>query len=429
MIRLLGTFLIALMMLAFGIGCKPQPAKAPDGKIEIEFWTLQLMDFKDLLGDMFAEYEKAHPNVRIKWVDVPFSEGEKRTLTVMMSDDVPDVVNLNPDFSAILASRNALLNLNEWVTSEQRESYLPVAWQTATLKQSGKQNTFGFPWYITSSVTLYNTQLLKKAGLSQPPGSYKDIIDAAVALKKSANVYALMPVIAERGNFLKELKKNGVRLYDDTGRAVFAREGSPLLQRFVELYKRDLIPAETLTESHRAAVDRYQSGTLAMLLSGANFLNIVKENAPVVFKETQVAPQFPKNSLYKDFSMMILVVPKKSKHPKEAVDFALFVTNKLNQLKLAQAAPVLPSVNAALEDSYFQKSKSADIIERARSISAGQLLSAKEAYQIQPGQQEINAVVDHHVQLALLGKLLPAEALLKAEKAVNDIIESNRSGL
>ena len=421
-------FILATLMIVTGIGCSQTTPKESNGKIELEFWTLQMLEFKDLINGMITDYEKTHPNVHVTWIDVPFSEGEKRTLTVMMSDHVPDVINLNPDFSAILASRNALLNMNDWLTPDQKQVYLPIAWQTTTLVNNDHRApafTFGLPWYITSSVTLYNAKLLSQAGYSTPPADYAQLAKAAKALKKQ-NVYALMPAIAESGNFLKELKKSGVRLYDDHGNAVFAQAGIPLLQQYCELYRDNLIPPEALTESHRAAVDRYQSGSLAMLLTGANFLNIVQENAPQIFKDTQVAPQFPQHSAYKDFSLMILIIPKKSAHPKEAVDFARFITNDINQLKLAQLAPVLPSTTAALKNPYFNQPHSSDSIARARSISAAQLLAATEAYQIRPGQHEINDAVDYDVQMAMLGKLSPAEALAKAQKAVNDALASNR---
>ena len=41
-------------------------------------------------------YENNHPNIQIKWVDVPFSEGEKRTLAAVMTDNPPDLINLKP---------------------------------------------------------------------------------------------------------------------------------------------------------------------------------------------------------------------------------------------------------------------------------------------------------------------------------------------
>ena len=62
-------------------------------------------DYSGYMYKVIRTYEKEHPNVRIKWVDVPFSEGEKRTLAAVMTDNPPDLINLNPDFSAILAQK------------------------------------------------------------------------------------------------------------------------------------------------------------------------------------------------------------------------------------------------------------------------------------------------------------------------------------
>jgi putative chitobiose transport system substrate-binding protein len=394
------------------------------GPITLEFWTLQMDTFADTLKPMFAAYERSHPNVRIQWVDVPFSEGPKRTLTAIMSDQVPDVVNLNPDFSAVLASRGALIDMNAALPENVRQSYLPVAWEGATLKQpGGKSIAFGLPWYVTSSVTLYNKGILKKAGLGGPPKTFAELPDFARTVKEKTGVYGLMPVIAESGNFLKELKKVGVPLYDAQGRAVFATDRAiEYLAHFVEMYKEGWVPAEAITESHQAAVGRYQAGTLAMFLIGPNFLKIVKENAPEIYAHTDVAPQFPQDAAYKDFSLMVLVVPRKSAHPKEAADFAAFITNAQNQLALAQAAPVLPSVTRALKEPYFQESGSADLMDRGRSVSAKQLLSATEAYQILPAQNAINEIVDHYVQLAMLEKLPPTDALRQAQHDVNALL-------
>ena len=51
--------------------------------------------------------------MHIKWVDVPFSEGEKRTLAAVMTDNPPDLINLNPDFSALLAQKGTLEEIDE----------------------------------------------------------------------------------------------------------------------------------------------------------------------------------------------------------------------------------------------------------------------------------------------------------------------------
>lgn len=65
---------------------------------EVVFWTLQMNDFAPYINGVISDFEKENPDIKIKWVDVPFSEGEKRTLASVLSDNPPDLVNLNPDF-------------------------------------------------------------------------------------------------------------------------------------------------------------------------------------------------------------------------------------------------------------------------------------------------------------------------------------------
>lgn len=398
-----------------------------NGDITLEFWTLQLDAFEGVLKPMFREYERQHPGVRIHWVDIPFSEGTKRTLTAMMSAETPDVVNLNPDFSAVLASRQALTDMNRAISPAVKASYLPAAWEAVSLYRVGKDPVaFGLPWYVTSSITLYNEAILRRAGLNAPPDNWAEMPGFVKRIREQTGMYGLMPTLSESGNFLKELQKSGVPLYDAQGRASFATPAAIAhLTRMVSLYQEGAFPAEALTESHQAAIARYQAGTLAMLVIGPNFLKIVEQNAPAVYWETRIAPQFPSDAPYKDFALMLLAVPRKSTHPVEAVRFTEFITNGRNQTALAEAAPVLPSVTSALKAVDQTAQRSTNLMESARAISAEQLLRARGAYRIRPGQNTINQIVDYYIQLAMLGKYSPSEALRRAQSDINETLRAN----
>ena len=52
---------------------------------EITFWTLQMGDFAPYINEVITNYENTHSNIKIKWIEVPFSEGEKRTLASVIS--------------------------------------------------------------------------------------------------------------------------------------------------------------------------------------------------------------------------------------------------------------------------------------------------------------------------------------------------------
>ena len=52
-------------------------------------------DFAPYINGVIKDFETENPNIKIKWVDVPFSEGEKRTLASVLSDNPPDLVFFN----------------------------------------------------------------------------------------------------------------------------------------------------------------------------------------------------------------------------------------------------------------------------------------------------------------------------------------------
>ena len=141
------------------------PTKQKNNDNEVVFWTLQMNDFAPYMNKVIKEFEVQNPEIKVKWVDVPFSEGEKRTLASVLSDNPPDLINLNPDFSALLAQRGALYEIEPQYTSQFNKSIIN------SLKYNGK--LYSLPWYATSAVTISNKELLSKSG-TKLPATYED---------------------------------------------------------------------------------------------------------------------------------------------------------------------------------------------------------------------------------------------------------------
>jgi len=389
---------------------------------QIEFWTLQLSDFAPYINRIIVEYEKTHPDVKIKWVDVPFSEGEKRALVAVMSKEVPDLINMNPSFASTLASRGALVNLKPLIGKEDFDSYLKESWDASAYGD----DYFGIPWYITSSVTLYNTAILKKAGLNsgKPPRTFEDMKKISEVIKKRSGKYAFMPNLTENGKMVQIFSRYDIPIVNqDRTKAVFnTKKASEVLDFWKYLYRKDLIPPEALTEGHRASLEKYLSGENAFIFAGANFLKIIKENAPEVYKYTKAAPQITGSNGKVDFALMNLVIPLKSKHPKEAADFGLFLTNAENQLEFSKLAPVLPSNKVALNSPFFKSRKNSDEMQKARALSANQLKRAQKPVPPLPNNKELFEIIDYATQDALLNNKDSKEVLDNAVKEWDKIL-------
>lgn len=444
------TVVLAMVVSLTLMGCglsNPENATENDSKT-LTFWTLQLKDFANLIEPMLDEFEAEHPGVIVEWVDVPFSQGEKRMLTAVMSGQVPDVVNLNPEFSALLAQRGALLDMNVAASPDIKSRYVPAVWnavsttdasldaqkpastvlsQSQSALQQTSKTAVGLPWYVTSRVLVVNQKLLKQVGWSQLPKTMDDLarLMQDVSLYNQAHptqptVYAMMPPLGKSGYVLKQLFLDGVI---DDWTQLDSLEAVAWLERWVHWYQQGVLPAESATEGPQAVLDRYQSGQLILMEAGANYLTMVRDNAPGVYANTVVAKQWAPSSGRVSFSTMLLAVPAQSQYPQLATELAAFVTQGKYQLQLAKAAPVLPSVGNALNDAYFIKNLGSDDpkASEARRLSALQLSEAQKVLPNMPRQKEAFAWVDHYVQSALLGTMNTADALSAARAKLSQL--------
>ena len=379
---------IACILLVSFVYILTKPQKHNDN--EVVFWSLQMGTFDGYMKPLIAEFEKQNPDVKIKWIDVPYSEGEKRTLASILSSTPPDLVNLTPDFSSVLAQKQAL----EYIDCAKLKDYNKQI--TQSLMTDGK--CYAVPFYATSSLTFYNKDLLKKAGVKRVPVTYGELNSLAPLIKQKTGVFVTMPTLTENDTLLKILNKSGI----NTPQTLTSDKSVKIFEGYRELYQKDLIPRESITQNHQEALEKYMSGQLAFIQSGANFLNIVKENAPQVFKHTDVAPQFTGDNGKYDVSVMNLIIPVRAKHKDGALRFALFLTNKQNQIELAKLTTILPVNNLALNDSYFNSYTEGDVIAKARVLSAKQLANLQKNIRFENNHKEILTLLNTTVQQILL---------------------------
>lgn len=375
-------FLILLSAVFF------KPSNKSDN--EVIFWTLQMSDFAPYMNKVIKEFEAQNPQIKIKWVDVPFSEGEKRTLASVLSDNPPDLINLNPDFSALLAQRGALYEINQEYTQQFNKEIIN------SLKYNGK--LYSLPWYATSAVTIYNKELLEKSGADMPL-TYEDIALIAPEIKEKTGAYVLLPNITENDTMLRILNKYGV-----TASNINSEKSVYVFDYFKSLYDKALIPKESVTQTHREALEKYMAEQIVFFQAGANFLNMIKENAPSTYKNTDVAPQFTGELGQYDFSLMNFVIPVRAKHKEEALKFALFLTNYKNQLELAKLTNILAVNEQTLKDDFYTSYDKDDLIAKARVISAKQLNKIEPSFKTMKDQKEVNTIVNTAVQQILLNK-------------------------
>lgn len=382
----------------------------PQDENDVIFWTLQMSDFSDYITGVISEFEKENPDIKIRWIDIPFSEGEKRTLASVLSDNPPDLINLNPDFSTTLAQKGALYEIPSENTKQYNRAIIN------SLKYNGK--LYSLPWYATSAVTIYNRDLAEKASVKVPK-NYEQLGEIAGTVKSKTGAYVFLPNITENDTMLKILNKYGI----NSPETITSQRSIEVFDYFKNLYTSGLIPKESITQTHREALEKYMSENILLFQAGANFLNMIRENAPSTYAHTDVAPQLKGMLGQNDFSLMNFVIPLRAKHKDEAVKFALFLTNDKNQLELAKLTNVIAVNKKTLENDFYTKYPEGDLTAKARVISAQQLNKVEPVLKSSQNQKDINNLVNSAVQKILLNQGDTKQILEKFAKDWEDLLK------
>jgi putative chitobiose transport system substrate-binding protein len=236
---------------------------------------------------------------------------------------------------------------------------------------------FGVPYYATSSTVLYNKKVFdsctKNAG-QQVPSSYDQLLELAPDLKmcKEARESVFTLNLNENDTFARILTKYDVA--DFTSPDAFSR-AKKVYDIFKTMYDKGYMPPDALTINHREVVEKYMSNNTVFVVVGANFINMVEENALNVYNNSAVSPQLTGSNGKYDVALMNFVIPKKAKNKELAREFLMRLSSKENQLEFAKLTNVLPASLFALEDDYFNICDSNDLMAQARCISKKQLNS------------------------------------------------------
>ncbi len=400
-------------------GCRRSSNDSAANRV-VEFWTLDLAPrFNGYIRGVIAAWEGQNPGWQVRWTDLPWASVERKLLAAVFARTSPDLVNLNPPFAANLASKGGLQDLNQILPADARAGYLPAIWDAGRL---GAEQ-FAIPWYLTARISMANRRLLREAGLVAPPKRWAEVPTFAAEVRRHTGRYALFvtAVPDDSAELLEILVQMGVQLLDQQRRAAFdSPAGRRAFAFWTDLYRRGLLPREVVSQGYRRAIELYQSGDLALVASGPDFLRNLQTNAPGVAAVTTPYAPITGDDGTANVAVMNLVVPRQSAVARQAADFGLFLTNPDNQLRFADEARVLPSSRAALEQ--LQKAWLDDpgpggqdrLVQQARLLSSQTLDHARVLVPAMPGVKRLQAIVYTQLQRAMLGELESDAALTAA---------------
>ena len=402
--------LLAVALVAFSLGAFAQ------GKTQIEFWTWYLSPkFDPFIDGVIKDFQAKYPNITVKHVDKQDTI-ERDFQAQIALGQAPDVVNLWLDSTYTAVQAGLLRPTTDFIPVAQLKSiYFPNIIDMYTINGQ----VYGFPWYgyVDQGVMMYNPELLSKAGVDIAKiKTTSDLLEASKTVKQKTGSYGWLPPVKDPNgaSFLGQFFLEGLPIYDKEGKAAFNTDAhAALLQKFVDLMKADVIPQDLLRkEAFQLTNELYSQGKAAFIVGGPQSLNRVKDSNKDIYGKTKIVDAPLGAAKVQTGGAFTLVIPKASKHPKEAALFALFMTNKTNQAKFASVVPIVPtSIGSALDPVLQTKAKSTDPIDIATSrvAGAGKLINA--GFKPPKNTEAVYKNFNDNIEAAFLGKKTPKQAL------------------
>ncbi|MFI8432539.1 extracellular solute-binding protein [Streptomyces sp. NPDC079020] len=132
----------------------------------VTWWDTSTVGSEDKVFKKLAEgFEKKHPKVDVKYVNVPFGEAQNKFKNAAQSGGgAPDVIRSEVAWTPEFADLGYLAPLDGTAALKDEDDFLKQA--AASTKYNGK--TFAVPQVIDSMGVFYNKKIFKEAGVEVP---------------------------------------------------------------------------------------------------------------------------------------------------------------------------------------------------------------------------------------------------------------------
>jgi sn-glycerol 3-phosphate transport system substrate-binding protein len=390
--------------------------------IELSFWFSSGFNAKQCIEEMVNVYNNLQSKVKVKPVfQGLYQEMEIKMLAAAVTRQLPDVAQEKFEYMDLYIEEGLIEPIDDFISEYDKNDIFEELWNAV----SRNNKTYGIPFCVNTLIFFYNTDLLRKKGISQEklPESWEEIINIGkhfTADEDGNGVpdrYAMAFWQIGFNIYAPFLWAYGGRLFSEDGRVVLTSEAMIKTIMMIRdlVYKYKIMPMNwTDFESAQA----FLTGKLAMgpFISGG--LTYLEENLPWSIK---VVPMPTINGKrYSVLTGLALVNFSRSKKKiKAANDFISWLVNKENTITMFKRVGYLPvrksAVNSLELKAFINKNPNFEVAINELSFSRA-LPHHKEYF-------KINQTLIDMLEKILMEGADPIVELKQTEDEINRMLE------
>ncbi|WP_431677699.1 ABC transporter substrate-binding protein [Kitasatospora sp. KL5] len=381
MSRTLRTTAAALAALGLLSACSSAGSSSDaGGKVTITYWDNNAGPARTpLMQHLIDEFEKAHPNITVKYVGVTSSEIAEKYNTAVASGSTPDVGGVTTALLASLTAQKALTQLDDLYAKSPLNGKLSANFLTISKSAAGGKGLYQLPSSGNQDVIWYRADKFKEAGITVPR-TWDELFAAAAGLTdKSKNQYGFtirggagsgFQILAEAYSY------SGLdAMFDASGRSTVADPQNVALIEKIAAQYRNTTPEADVSNAYPQMLAQFQANQVMMVHHNLGSTKDVK-TALGDKVAGMLLPAGPNGTSILANPVDGFGLFKNSKHKDEAWAFMEFLDSHASNSYWNENVGQIPANTEAYADEWYAKS--------GITKQAGDALNSTSARLVQP---------------------------------------------
>ena len=376
----------------------------------------------EVVEEMIHEFERQHPNIRVKVQQLPWTSAHEKLLTAFAGDALPDICQLGNSWLPEFVALNALEDVSARVAQSaivDTSDYFPGIWDTNVIEG----RVYGIPWYVDTRLLFYRKDLLEKVGYETPPQTWAAWEDAMRKIKAEVgedNYAILLPTNEYEQQVVLALQQEGSMLRDGNQYGNFESEDfRRAFQFYVDMFRNGWSPAMASTQISNVWQE-FSKGYFSFFITGPWQIGEFKRRIPDSLQHTWMTAPMPGpggiGASTAGGSSLALFAS--SEHKEEVWQLIEFLSAPAQQIAFYNLTGNLPARETAWEDSVLANN---EYIQAFRT----QLQHAKPTPKV-PEWERIATRIREYSEAVVNDQMTVDEALASLNDDVDQMLEKRR---
>jgi ABC-type glycerol-3-phosphate transport system substrate-binding protein len=410
--------LIAMLLAILSVGCGARESQQSAKQLKLIWFGSE--EETSVIKQIVADFEKENPNLKVEIRTIEWLTYDEKLMTMLIGGRTPDVARMSAQWCPRYAAYNVFADIENLVPQDDLNEFVPS--RLASCRYQGK--LIGLPQTSISLMTFYNKRIAERAGVKIPQRpedawTWSEFDQASRAMMERGGARFGWTTFKGWFPFLTFIYENGGRILSpDLKTPQFASpENVETLRWFVEQHRSGVAP-QSAWLGGGSGEELYMRGICAMAITGSWRLVTFSKRITDFEWDVTFLPR-EKRAATNVGGENFVVFDTKNKA--DAARLALFLCSRENIARFCSETLFIPTRNSLLTPDFNYKmynDRMYKFVVQSKFFEPEWALE-----QSTPQFAGVSADLEKNIELAILGKKTPREALADVDETYRNYEE------